>query len=133
MLLAILLGFPLTLTAEMDFNADLEIELTSHREFLSKESLIQQYWKSINDKQSLVAELFDQLDVAIIFDEQYRVQSLLDELTVQLGQLQKHLSDQDINLERYRYFVYRLLSNSVRKQPHTAKQKMNSEWQLLTR
>ena len=133
MLLVVSLGFPLTLAAEMDFNADLEIRLTSHQEFLSKESLIQQYWKSINNKQGLVAELFDQLDAAIIFDEQYRVQNLFDELTVQLGQLQKHLSDQDINLEHYRYFIYRLLSNSVRKKPHTAKQQMNSEWQSLAR
>ena len=122
-----------TSTAETNLNVDLEISLALRQEFVSKELVIQQSRKSINDKQSLVAKLFNQLDAAIISDDQYKIQSLLNELTIQLEQLQKHLSEQDTNLERYRSFVYRLLSSSARKEPSIAKQPMNNEWQSMAR
>ena len=130
---AVSLCFIQASTAETDLNVDLEISLALRQEFVSKELAIQQYRKSINDKQSMVAELFNQLDDAIISDDQYKIQSLLNELMIRLEQLQKHLSEQDTNLERYRSFVYRFLSSSTSKESSVVKQPMSNEWQSLAR
>ena len=90
---AVLLRFIQTLAAETDINADLEISLALRQEFVSKESVIQQYRKSINNKQSSVAELFNQLDATIILNNQYKIQNLLNELTIQLKQLQRIINN----------------------------------------
>ena len=118
---------------ETDLNVKLEIDPQLKQSLVLKKSDIKKHYKYINNKQIYVTELFNELDVAFTFDDKRRLQNILRVLFLTLEELQENFAAQDIRLEQYRLFLYRLLASSIRKQPDDSEQPVNSQWQALAK
>ena len=134
LMVIVMLSFSVqALAIETDLNVKLEIDPQLTQTLVSKKWDLKKDYKSINNKQVYVKELFNELDVAVTSDDKRRLQNILRALIVELEQLQENLATYDMQLEQYRLFVYRLLSNSTRKQSDDLGQPINVQWQALAK
>ena len=120
------------LIAATDLDMDLDIKPALWEELVTQKANLNSDRRPINNRQDYVARLFHELDIAILKDDKYKIQNILHALTLELEQLQGSLSEHDMKLEKYRSFIYRLLSSSPKRQSLVVRIQIDSRWQTMS-
>ena len=116
-------SFQLSVAAEVDL--DLQIDPEIKRQFLSKEADIKGYRVSLNKDKRAIRELRDALKVAMMSDDQQRLQNILSSLIYELRRMQNNLAAQDSRIEQYRLSLFKVLRTSQKKRPYFKKPLIN--------